>query len=145
MAVEANKTVVHRFFSDLNAGDLHHLATLLAPSYTVHVPGHPRPLDWSEFQQYAGGYFAAFPDLSHTVEDMIANEFRVAVRLTIRGTHQGELLSIASTGRRIETTAINMFYISGGKIAEHWIETDFLGPGLLQQLGTISSPVRAGV
>src|SRR5579871_5083795 len=109
MAKEANTAVIRRFFSDLNAGDLHHLATLLAPCYMVHVPGNPQPLNWSAFQEFAGGFFAAFPDLSHTVEDMIADESRVAVRLKIRGTHQGELQGIAPTGRRIEVTAMNIF------------------------------------
>jgi predicted ester cyclase len=53
-----------------------------------------------------------FPDLSITVEDVMADGDLVAARVVMRGTHQGEV------------KAIDMFRISNGKIVEHWGHAD---------------------
>ncbi len=66
----------------------------------------------------------AFPDLSITVEDVMAEGDRVAARVTMRGTHMGEFQGIAPTGKRVEVKAIDMFRISKGKIVEHWGHAD---------------------
>ena len=80
-------------------------------------------------------YRAAFPDMHLTAEDMIAEADKVVQRLTARGTHQGELMDIPPTGRQITVTAIEIFRLAEGKIAEQWVALDNLG--LLQQLGVI--------
>src|SRR6516164_7564943 len=41
-----------------------------------------------------------FPDQTLTIEDLIADEDRVAARLTAVGTHLGEFRGIPATGRR---------------------------------------------
>jgi predicted ester cyclase len=65
-----------------------------------------------------------FPDLSISVEDMMAEGDRVACRVLMRGTHLGEFQGIAPTGKRVEVGAMDMFRISGGKIVEHWGHAD---------------------
>ena len=60
------------------------------------------------------------------------------VRFTVEGTHQGALLGIPSTGRRLLVSGISIYRLAG-KMAENWEEGDRLG--LLQQLGVI--PARA--
>ncbi len=44
-----------------------------------------------EAKQVIGMYKTAFLDLNATVEDLIAEGDKVVTRLTIRGTHQGEI------------------------------------------------------
>ena len=61
-----------------------------------------------------------FPNLSITIEDLMAEGDRVAARVVMRGTHMGELQGLAPTGKRVEVKAIDMFRISGDKIVEHW-------------------------
>lgn len=58
---------------------------------------------------------------------------KVAVRLTIRGTHGGDLAGIAPTGRAIEVAVLDLFHLRGGKLSEHWALFDNLG--MLRQLG----------
>jgi steroid delta-isomerase-like uncharacterized protein len=65
-----------------------------------------------------------FPDLSVTVEDVMAEGDRVAARVTMRGTHHGEFQGIAPTGKHVEVKAMDMFRISNGKIVEHWGHAD---------------------
>ena len=78
---------------------------------------------------------AAFPDFSVTIEDAIAEGDRVAVRVTVRGTHQGALMGIPPTGKQIAIKAISMWRVTDGRIVERWESADTLG--LMQQLGVI--------
>jgi steroid delta-isomerase-like uncharacterized protein len=75
----------------------------------------------------------SFPDLTITIEDLIAEGDKVVTRLTARGTHQGTFRGIAPTGRVVSWTGIRIFRIAEGKIVEHWANWDDLS--LLQQLG----------
>jgi predicted ester cyclase len=60
------------------------------------------------------------------------------IRWTMSGTHQGELMGIAATGKRMTVTGFDLFRIAGGKIVEMWQDADQLG--MLQQLGAIPAP-----
>jgi predicted ester cyclase len=80
----------------------------------------------------------AFPDLRFTAEDIIAEGDKVAARYTMRGTHQGEFMGVAPTGNRIEVTGIDIVRFEGGKMVEHWANSDELG--MMQQLGVIPAP-----
>jgi steroid delta-isomerase-like uncharacterized protein len=84
----------------------------------------------------------AFPDLVTTVEDMVAEGDRVAVRHTHRATHTGAFQGIPPTGKRIEVTGIEVLRMREGQIAEFWHMDDFLG--LMQQLGVVPAPGQAG-
>jgi predicted ester cyclase len=66
---------------------------------------------------------------------MIAEGDKVAARLRISGTHQGEFLGIAPIGNQVTVTGIDILGIAEGKVVEHWGNFDDLG--MLQQLGAI--------
>jgi predicted ester cyclase len=80
----------------------------------------------------------AFPDLHGTIEDQIAEGDKVVMRMTYRGTHQGELMGIPATGKPVTMTFISINRIAEGKIAEGWVNFDALG--MMQQLGVIPVP-----
>jgi steroid delta-isomerase-like uncharacterized protein len=63
---------------------------------------------------------AAFPDLSVTIEDMVAEGDMVAVRGTWRGTHQGEFRGVPAIGRKVEFGAMVFWRVGGGQIRERW-------------------------
>jgi steroid delta-isomerase-like uncharacterized protein len=75
----------------------------------------------------------AFPDLEAHIEDIVAAEDKVAVRLRFRGTHAGDFLGFAATGRTVEYASHEFYRIAGGLIAEEWICSDMAT--LLGQLG----------
>jgi predicted ester cyclase len=79
----------------------------------------------------------AFPDLHSTLEDLIAEGEKVAVRFTFTGAQQGALLGNAPTGKQVRVTAILITRLVTGKFVEGWITYD--GLGMLQQLGVIPS------
>ena len=81
------------------------------------------------------------PDLHATVDEVIGEGDRVAVRWTIRGTHKGELVGIAPTDRQIELPILELFRISDGQLAEAWDQYDRLH--LLEQLDAAPAPAGA--
>jgi steroid delta-isomerase-like uncharacterized protein len=81
--------------------------------------------------------FDAFPDFEMSVEDTIAEGDKVVIRVTARGTHQGEFMGMPPTGRRIEVPLIDIARIRDGKIAEHWGVMD--NAAMMQQLGAMPS------
>jgi steroid delta-isomerase-like uncharacterized protein len=141
MSAEQNKTLVRQFFGVLNHGRLDTLDELLVPNYIAHFAGMPAPMGREDFTQFMAAFIAAFPDQQHRVEELIAEGEKVALRLVIRGTHQGPFNGIPPTGKPVTITAINILRIENGKIVEHWSEGDNLG--MLQQLGVVPMPGEA--
>ena len=72
-----------------------------------------------------------------TVDDMIAEDDRVAVRLTSSATHAGEFMGMPGSGKRYTIGEIHIFRIRDGRVAEHWHQADFLG--MMRQLGGMPS------
>jgi steroid delta-isomerase-like uncharacterized protein len=141
MTAETNKALIRRLFaeSDQRQGQLP--PDLFAPDYVYHFPASPEPLPYQGHVRLARMFYAAFPDLQHSIEDQIAEGDRVVTRLTIRGTHQGELMGVPPTGKQITVTAISIDRIANGQIAEEWVNSDVLG--MLQQLGAVLTPDQA--
>ena len=83
-------------------------------------------------------YYAAFPDLHTTIEQVVGEGDIVVVRGTDRGTHRGDFMGIAPTGRNVTVPWICIYRVTDGKITEQWISSD--GLGMLQQLGVLPRP-----
>jgi len=81
---------------------------------------------------------AAFPDLRVTVDDLLAEADKVAAHITMKGTHKGEFMGIAPTGRQVEMRISDIVRIAGGKAVERWGVEDSLG--MLTQLGVVTPP-----
>ena len=136
MSIEANKEVVRSFFDTLwNEKRLDRIHELAARDY---IDGNPMPgqapgLEGAK-QKWAM-YFVGIPDLTARIEDLVAEGDKVVVRFTAEGTHEGTLLGVPPTGKRLRVSGISIYRLAEGKIVEHWEEGDRLG--LLQQLGVI--------
>lgn len=80
----------------------------------------------------------AFGDFSATVEDIVAEGDTVAMRVTLRGTHDGPFMGIDPTGTAVEIQNMVFTRVENGKIAERWVLPDMLS--LLEQLGVVEPP-----
>jgi predicted ester cyclase len=69
------------------------------------------------------------------VEKQVAEADMVVTRWPARGTHRGELMGVAPSGKQIEVSGMSMDHISGGKIAENWVNWEALE--MMQQIGAI--------
>jgi steroid delta-isomerase-like uncharacterized protein len=136
MSTEESKALVRREYElGVNEKDFDVRDGALASNYIGHFPGLPPIQGIEAFKQFTSGFFTAFPDLQTTIEDLIAEGDKVAVRQTWRGTHTGDFLGIPPTGKHVVFTSTEFYRVAGGKLAEEWVELDMLG--LLQQLGAI--------
>jgi steroid delta-isomerase-like uncharacterized protein len=77
----------------------------------------------------------AFPDTQFTIDDMVAEGDRVAMRWTAIGTHNGDLDGMAPSGKPISVSGVSIDRIVDGKIVEEWSAWDALG--MMQQIGVI--------
>ncbi len=135
MSTEENKALMRRAYEEVyNQRNLAVIDELCVPDFVYHSASMTiRSLE--AYKHFASLIFAAFPDGRFSIEDMIAEGDRVAVRHTFRGTHQGDFRGIPPTGKYITTTAIVISRIANGKATEAWFNGDDLGR--LQQLGVI--------
>jgi steroid delta-isomerase-like uncharacterized protein len=86
-------------------------------------------------RRFWAGFFAALPDLTATMEDLVISGDRVAGRFTYRGTHTGELMGIPPTGQSIEMRSIDIWRVENGMFAEHWDELNTLE--MFSQMGAL--------
>jgi steroid delta-isomerase-like uncharacterized protein len=134
---EDNKAVIRRLFEEVwNKGNFALIDEIVAPNFTNHDPATPDFGRGPEaYQQLATCYRTAFPNLQFTLEEIVAEGDKVAVRYTSRGTHQSELSGIAATGKQVKVTGTFISRLADGKVEESWVNWDALG--LLQQLGAV--------
>jgi steroid delta-isomerase-like uncharacterized protein len=133
--LEKNKAIVRHSIEEVDKGNWAIFNELLARDYVYHMSGRPKPLTREETEQFARAVRAAFPDGRVTVEDMIAEGDKVVTRYMSCGTHKGDFMGIAATGKKVVVTGIIISRIAEGKIAEDWEEFD--GMGFMVQLGAI--------
>jgi predicted ester cyclase len=116
---------VRRFFEEVwNQGNVAAAGDFLAAEFTSHNTFDVAILGPDEYGRAVLDYRTAFPDLTVTLEDVFASGDRVAVRGIDRGTHQGEFMGHAATGRPMTATWIEIFRIHTGKAVEAgWKQT----------------------
>ncbi|MFI6151573.1 ester cyclase [Kitasatospora sp. NPDC051170] len=132
--IEQNKSTVTAFIDALfGKGDLGAVDEYLAEDFVNHDPPFGGSAD-REGMRRAGALFrAACPDW-HSDQDLVVGEGDLVVEhFTASGTHRGELLGVAPSGRPLTLPGINIFRLRDGRIVERWGRLDELG--LLRQLG----------
>jgi predicted ester cyclase len=129
---DRNKDVVLRFMHlmDRTPRDFDALDEVLAPDLRLQLGA--AHLDREQTKDLIRMFYTAFPDYTHTPEEILAVGDRVVLRTTNRATHQGEFQGIAPTGRRILFGQIAIYRMVDGKISEVWEEADLWG--LMEQL-----------
>jgi steroid delta-isomerase-like uncharacterized protein len=138
MSTEQNKTLIRRWLEEvINANDGTAADTFMSADYVNHFmpPGQVGP---EVERQILVLFFSAFPNLKGTLEDIVAEGDRVVTRIIWRGANTGSLMGIPPTGKQAAFSAINIFRIADGKIAENWPQVDMMG--LMQQLGVVPVP-----
>jgi steroid delta-isomerase-like uncharacterized protein len=124
-AAAENAALVLESIGALNAGDTERLLAVVAPDIVIHYAEMPEPLHGREtWQQGFELMRRAFPDLEAHVDDLVAAEDKVAIRVSFRGTHQGEFQGIPATGRTIHYVSHEFYRVKDGLFAEEWICSD---------------------
>ena len=130
------KALARRFYEEvLNKGDLDALDDLVADDLVEHqeMPGMPPGKEG--VYAFVTTFRTAFPDLHAEIVGMVAEGDEVWVHAVMTGTHTGEFLGIAPTGKAFTVVAFDRVRVRDGKAVEHWGASDDLG--MMTQLGVI--------
>jgi steroid delta-isomerase-like uncharacterized protein len=142
MSIEANKTLVRRYYDEvLNGRDLAVLGELAVADYDEHSPFPGQPNGREGLKARAGALLAAFQPNVFNVRDVVAEGDRVVVHWTNTATHSGSFMGIPPTGKVLTISGIDIHRIRDGRMAEHWHVVEELQ--MLQQLGLVPTPEGA--
>ena len=133
---EDNKAAVRACFEAASQGNFEAFESILTPDYVLH-PEAIRGADG--LAEMVSVYRAAMSDLHVDVEHQFTEGDYVATRVTIRGTHDGDLMGTAATGREVAFSALTVSRCENGRIAEEWEIADTMA--LLRQIGAAPAPV----
>lgn len=137
MSAEENKAIMRRITEEVfNKGNLAVVDECTAADYVFRSGGQEYK-GLEGVKQMITSMRTAFPDFHVTIEDMVAEGDKVAHRYTWRGTHKGEFMGIAPTGKQVTITAAGFTRFAGGKQVEAWTYGD--SSTIYQQLG-VSPP-----
>lgn len=121
------------FAKTLSAHDMAAFAALFADDFVNHQvsAAAPPPAQGVTPKQGTVGFFGArlkgLPDLSVSIEALVASEDHCAASFVYTGTHKDTYLGVPATGKSLRFTSCDIFRIKDGKIAEHWGMGDIAG------------------
>lgn len=134
-----NKAVFRRFHEAMNSHNAEVISTtideLFEPDVVIHTPAPVDAIGRQAMKDVFGMLHRAYPDLHVATEDLIAEADKVVGRNTVTGSHLGEYMGIAPTGKTVTYDEIIIFRFVGERIAESWAVVDVLSQ--LRQLDAI--------
>ncbi len=130
-----NKELMKKFETMINTADKKLAEELVDPNAPFFTPANPDALYGGE------GYLSVvhfmrtgFSDVQWKIEDMVADEEKVAVHWTLTGTHNGEFLGVKPTGKKIKVSVMNFYYFNeDGKVTKDIAAEGMIG--ILRPLG----------
>ena len=134
MSLEANKELARRFIDHVFGGDKAAVDELVAEDFVPHSWG-PMPPGREPLKQAIDRVYGGLSDHRMVIDDLIAENDRVAIRLRSHARHTGTFMGIPATGREYEISETHILRIRDGHVVEHWRDADMLG--LMQQLGAL--------
>lgn len=134
LSADDNEALVLRMYAEFDRGRLDSFDPSIDPEFSAQVMGN-RTLDWGAFKEFGSTFLAAFPDGRHVFDHVLVSGEYVVTVGRYEGTHEGELMGIPATGRRIELAVMHFDRVEDGRIVEHF----GIGNGLdlMQQLGAL--------
>ncbi|WP_430298181.1 ester cyclase [Sinomonas sp. B1-1] len=141
MSAEMSRGLVDRFYGDvLNGRRLEVIDEIAAEDYTEHDPLPGQSEGRAGLRDRVSMLIAAL-EPRFSVEDVIAEGDRIAVRWRNRGTQVEPFAGLPASGKPFDIAGIDIYRVVGGRLAEHWHVVDQLT--MLMQLGFIPAPAEA--
>ena len=131
-ATDDNKATCRRIFDEIvNHGKLEVVDELFDPDFrTVTQQG---TMDREGFKEYVRMWRAGFPDVHCDVDDLIAEDDRLAWSVRATGTQTGDFMGIPPTGNSVDFDSLNVAQVRDGRLHRHTVMMDI--PKIMSQLG----------
>jgi steroid delta-isomerase-like uncharacterized protein len=130
------KALAQRWFTEvMNEGNEEVIDEITASNFVDHDPLPGTSPDRDGLHDFVKQVRSAFPDLEATIDDIVTEGDRVAVRSIVRGTHEGDFMGIAATGKKVEFANYDFVRIENDQAVEHWGTID--SAALMEQLGAV--------
>jgi steroid delta-isomerase-like uncharacterized protein len=127
MSRDGNLAIVGRLINDfLNKHDFSAADEIFAEDLIDHQAAVDA-VGRENVKRFVGGLWESFPDLQCELSHVLSDGNKVCVYVIGRGTHKGEFLGIAPTGRPVTLLGVSVMRIADGRIAERWNITDMAG------------------
>ena len=140
---QKNKQVVRQYIEAFNRQDTERLGQLVSSTnQSFQFSGMRSSLDWNRTQKFFAVFWSAFPDISATIEEIVAEGDKVAIRVINTGTHKGEFQGILPTGKKVSFGGRDFITLRDGKIVEQRASVDMME--LMQQIGAIPTSPTPG-
>lgn len=130
----SNSDIVRNLIEVWNHRDFGVLDRYVHPDHLNHGPTEgqfPQGLEGQHI--FIKTFITAFPDVHAEITDMYELGDMVDAYVTFEGTHQGELMGVAATGRHITVYVHTRDRLVNGKVVESWAEWDPIE--MMRQLG----------
>ena len=137
MSNEANKAMARQVIETFNSGDIESLREWFTHDYVWHFSS-TTTMNKEQFLAFTHSIKKSFPDFVFTIEDIVAENDKVMMRLIATGTHKGVLQGLAPTNKQFRIIGFGQYNLTHGKISEGWELLDELSE--LQQLGVVPTP-----
>jgi predicted ester cyclase len=128
MGIEENK-------ESMKSADISKVDELTIPSFVSYDLSTKRKVDRDTMKNNNARLQLSLSDVSVEIDDIVGEGDRVALRMTLRGKHMGQMFNIAPTNAEIEGARVMFFRLKDGKIAELWMLNDNLK--LFQDMGVL--------
>jgi predicted ester cyclase len=139
-STEENKKTTRRLVMDgINKGNWAVVDEIIAPNAVDHSLPPGMPNDRNGFKVFMTGFRAAFPDLTYTIDDEIAEGDKVYNRSMGTGTMKGDFQGMQASGKKATWQEMHVVrFDANGKVVEHWATVDQVS--MLTQLGFMPGP-----
>ena len=141
MSRNINQAALEKFAEAANTGNFELFKEVVSPDCVDHDPAPGQVSGPEGYRVCFSQLRTAFPDFRATPDAMVADEDSIALAYTMTGTHNGLLMGIPPTGRKMKIRGVEIFEFKDGKIVERWGSSDELG--MLRQLGVMEAPKAA--
>jgi len=132
--MEANRTLGRRFFEEQDRLRGGPAPEMCADDYMAVLGGNPA-MNQEGHEGFARAFYTAFPDMRHTIEEIVASDDGVAVRFILRGTHTGAFFGMPPTHKAVTIAANVIMRVEGGRVKR--LFGIFDEAGMLRQLGVL--------
>jgi steroid delta-isomerase-like uncharacterized protein len=124
MSNTQHKTVARRFIEEIFNERKTEAAKNFVTSDIVYHGMAEEVRSLEDFKKWVAEDLSAFPDMKITVVDEFGEENKLAIKWTLKATHEKDFADFPATHKKFEAQGVEILHFEGDKIKEAWTFSD---------------------